>query len=114
MAARTDNDSHQDIDWTHAAQSYLNIDEAPSFITQHKQVAGQHTFTTTADPLNLQGKQLQVYTAVQQHSSAINPPPLRMIVSGTTGTGKSYLIHCLRLLLQHKLHVAAPTGVAGS
>lgn len=32
-----------------------------------------------------------------------------MIVSGTAGTGKSYLIHCLRLLLQDK---AAPTGVA--
>ena len=32
-----------------------------------------------------------------------------MIVSGTAGTGKLYLIHCLRLLLQDK---AAPTGVA--
>jgi hypothetical protein len=35
-----------------------------------------------------------------------------MIVSGTAGTGKSYLIHCLRLLLQHQLVVAAPTRVA--
>ena len=35
-----------------------------------------------------------------------------MIVSGTAGTGKSYLIHCLRLLLQNQLCVAAPTGVA--
>ena len=35
-----------------------------------------------------------------------------MIVSGTAGTGKSYLIHCLRLLLQCQLVVAAPTGVA--
>ena len=35
-----------------------------------------------------------------------------MIVSGTAGTGKSYLIHCLRLLIQHQLCVAAPTGVA--
>ena len=41
-----------------------------------------------------------------------DPQPLRMIVSGTAGTGKSYLIHCLRLLLQDKVHVAAPTGVA--
>ena len=38
--------------------------------------------------------------------------PLRMIISGTAGTGKSYLIHCLRLLLQDKVCVAAPTGVA--
>lgn len=42
-----------------------------------------------------------------------NPPPLRMIVSGTAGTGKSYLINCLRLLLGDKVCVAAPTGVAG-
>jgi len=28
------------------------------------------------------------------------------------GKGKSYLIHCLRLLLQHQPMVAAPTGVA--
>ena len=67
----------------------------------------------------LHGKQLQVYTIVQQHQSAINPSPsainpspLRMIVSSTAGTGKSYLIHCLRLLLQRQLMVAAPTGVA--
>ena len=40
------------------------------------------------------------------------PSPLRMIVSGTAGTGKSYLIHCLRLLLGDKVRVAAPTGVA--
>ena len=33
-------------------------------------------------------------------------------MSGTAGTGKSYLIHCLRLLLKDKVHVLAPTGVA--
>ena len=103
-------DSQQDIDWTLASQSYPNLEEAPSFISQQRQVAGEHVFTTSADPQNLQGKQLQVYTAVQQHHNAV--PPLRMIVSGTAGTGKSYLIHCLRLLLQHQLRVAAPTGVA--
>ena len=105
-------DSQQDIDWTLASQSYPNVEEAPSFISQLRQAAGEHVFTTSADLQNLQGKQLQVYTAVQQHHDAVNPPPLWMIVSGTAGTGKSYLIHCLRLLLQHQLRVAAPTGVA--
>ena len=105
-------DSQQDIDWTQAAQTYPNVEEAPSFISQQRQAAGQHIFTTSADPQNLQGKQLQVYTTVQQHYKAVNPPPLGMIISGTAGTGKSYLIHCLRLLLQHQLCVAAPTGVA--
>ena len=105
-------DTQEDIEWTQAAQSYPNIDEAPSFISQQRQAARQHVFTTTANPANLQGKQLQVYTIIQQHQSAVNPPPLRMIVSGRAGTGKSYLIHCLRLLLQLHLMVAAPTGVA--
>ena len=105
-------DTQGDIDWTQAARSYPNVDEAPSFISQQRQAAGQHVFTTTANPANLQVKQLQAYTIVQQHPSATSPPPLRMIVSGTAGTGKSYLIHCLRLLLQHQLMVAAPTGVA--
>ena len=105
-------DSQQDVDWTQAAQSYPNVEEAPSFISQQRQAAGERVFTTSADPQYLQGKQLQVYATVQQHHDAVNPPPLWMIVSGTAGTGKSYLIHCLQLLLQHQLSVAAPTGVA--
>ena len=105
-------DSQDDIDWTQTAQSYPNLEEAPSFLSQQRQAAGEHMFTTSANPQNLHGKQLQVYTTVQQHYEAVNPPPLRMIVSGTAGTGKSYLINCLRLFLQHQLRVAAPTGVA--
>ena len=105
-------DTQEDIDWTASTQSYPNIDEAPSFISQQRQASGQHVFTTTVNPANLQGKQLQVYTIVQQHYTANCPPPLRMIVSGTAGTGKSYLINCLRPLLQHQVVVAAPTGVA--
>ena len=35
-----------------------------------------------------------------------------MIVSGTTGTGKSYLINCIRLFVQENGVVTAPTGVA--
>ena len=106
------NASQQDVDWTSAVQSYPNVEGAPSFIPKLRQRRRERVFTTTADPVYLQGKQLQVYTTVQQHRISINPPPLRMIVSGTAGTGKSYLIHCLQLLLQHQLCVAAPTGVA--
>ena len=55
---------------------------------------------------------MQVYNAVKLHFESNNTQPLHMIVSGTAGTGKSYLIHCLRLLLKNQLRVAAPTGVA--
>ena len=73
-----------------------------------------HTTSTLYYYAQLQGKQLKVYTIVCEHLhvKAEAPPPLLMIVSGTAGTGKSYLINCLRLLLQNKARVAAPTGVA--
>ena len=107
-----DTNSQPEIDWTHAAEAYPNLEEMPSFIAHQRESANQHAFTTTADPQQLQGKQLQAYTIVRQHMEAINPPPLKMIISGTAGTGKSYLINYLRLLLQNKVRVAGPTGVA--
>ena len=105
--------TQEDNYWTLAAQSYLDVDEAPSFIAQQRQTSAQYIFTPTANPANLQSSCRCIYTIVQQHHSATSPQPLWMIVSGTEGTGKSYLIHCLRLLLQHQVIVAAPTGVAG-
>ena len=107
-----DTSSQEDFNWTAAAQSYPNLEEAPTFITRNRQQAAPRTFTTSASPDNLQGRQLEVYTTVKDHFESDNPPPLRMIVTGTAGTGKSYLIQCIRLLLGDKLTVAAPTGVA--
>ena len=104
--------SQEGVDWTQAAQAYPNLEEMPTFITRHRDSAGEHSFTTSANPQHLQGKQLQAYALVREHAEAEAPPPLRMIVSGTAGTGKSYLIHCLRLLLKNRVRVAAPTGVA--
>ena len=40
-------DTQDGIDWTLAAHSYPNIEEAPSFISQQRQAAGQHVFTTS-------------------------------------------------------------------
>ena len=99
-------DTQDGIDWTLAAHSYPNIEEAPSFISQQRQAAGQHVFTTST----CRGSSSRCTPS----SSTTSQPtaPLRMIVSSTAGTGKSYLIHCLRLLLQRQLLVAAPTGVA--
>ena len=39
-------DTQEDVDWTLAAQSYPNIDEAPSFIAQQRQAAGKHVFNS--------------------------------------------------------------------
>ena len=107
-----DSSSQEDFNWTAAAQAYPNLEEAPTFIARNRQQAAPHTFTTSASPDSLQGCQLEVYTTVKDHFESNSPPPLRMVVTGTAGTGKSYLILCIRLLLGDALKVAAPTGVA--
>ena len=104
-----------DCDWSLAARAYTELREMPSYIAQQRQeFVAQSALTTTAHASHLQGKQLQAYTAVRDHSESSDPnrPSLRMVVSGTAGTGKSYLIQCLKLLLKDRLCVAAPTGVA--
>ena len=102
-----------DYSWLASSMVYSNIDEMPTFISRYRQSAHQRPFTTTADPSKLQGKQLAAYNLVKHHQESNDvSSPLRMIISGTAGTGKSYLIHCLRLLLRDKLRVVAPTGVA--
>ena len=101
-----------DHNWSASSASYPNLEEFPTFITRQRESVQQRPFTTTADPSCLQGKQLATYKLVKDHIQGNNSTPLRMIVSGTAGTGKSYLIHCLRLLLQHKVRVVAHTGVA--
>ena len=109
------NDTHgEDVDWLEAGRAYPNLEETPRFIIKHKesQVGMASTCTHTNDPQLLQGKQLHVYREVQAHLEGGGIDPLHMIVSGTAGTGKSFLIGCLRALLTNKVRVVAPTGVA--
>jgi len=105
-------DLDETVDWTHSAQLYGSLDEIPSFISNQRQIFTQQSFNSNADFTLLQGKQLQAYQSVLQHYQNGAQPPLRMIISGTAGTGKSFLINCLKLLLLENLRVCAPTGVA--
>ena len=108
----SDSTSHTDVDWTEAAKAYSNLHEMATFVSRHKEAALPQLFTTTADIQQLQSKQRKVYDLVYDHLHGVNLQPLHMIISGTAGTGKSYLINCLRLLLQNTVQVMAPTGVA--
>ena len=92
------NDIHssQEVDWTAAGRQYSNLNKVE------------------VDPSKLQGKQLEAYNIVKCHyfSHQQQRTSLKMIVSGTAGTGKSYLIWCLQKLLGDHVCVTAPTGVA--
>uniref|UniRef100_A0A1X7T4W5 ATP-dependent DNA helicase n=1 Tax=Amphimedon queenslandica TaxID=400682 RepID=A0A1X7T4W5_AMPQE len=104
------NTTKEEHDWAEAARSCPDINNAP--ISLLKEDNTPTPFTTSATPDNLQGRQLYVYTTVKQHSESNSQEPLHIIINGTAGTGKSYLIKCLRLLLGGSVRVAAPTGVA--
>ncbi len=102
----------EQVDKCAAANAYPRLEESPSFIASNKEMFEVTTLhTNSADPEKLQGKQLQVYQVVDEHLQQVDAEPLKLVVSGTAGTGKSYLIHCLKQLLKQKLWVAAPTGV---
>ncbi len=105
-------DSEQ-VDWCLAANAYPNLEEAPYFLARQRETFEVTSFhSSSVDPGDLQGKQLQAYQLVEEHLKQVSAGPLRMVVSGTAGTGKSYLIHCLKQLLKDKVKVVAPTGVA--
>ncbi len=84
------------VDWTAAAKQYDNVGEMPSFVAQLRQCANMLSATSIkVDSSKLQGKQLAVFDVVNKHFSCRNQQqPLKMIVSGTAGTGKSYLMRC--------------------
>ena len=75
--------SNDEFDWMSAAQLYPNIEEAPTFITRHRQTAVERDFTTSATPDDLQGRQLDVYTTVKDHYESSDPDSLHIIVNGT-------------------------------
>lgn len=103
--------SEEDFDRTAAAQSYPNLEEAPTFISRNRQGAGPHTFTTSVNSNNLQGHQLEVYTIVKDHFETAAPLTLWMIIAGgTASTGKSYLIYCITLLPGNTVKVSSPSS----
>ena len=102
-----------EVDWSPAGKQYNNLQKMPSFIAQHSQHFVNLSFETEAEAQNLKGKQHEAYQIVYNHyHDKLQGSPLRMIISGTAGTGKSYLIKCLKKLLGNYLCVTAPTGGA--
>ncbi|XP_059064096.1 uncharacterized protein LOC131856356 [Cryptomeria japonica] len=84
------------------------------------QHASMQISTQDTQKIQLSPKQkVALDIVLQHHNKQFATTPLRMIVQGTAGTGKSFLIDCIRKQLnisttvkQNPLLVLAPTGVA--
>lgn len=103
------NEQHDNVNWCEAAESLppAILQACPSWIrAQRSDEVSSSQWSrpmSTVDTCTLNTKQRRAYNIVSEHLNrerlGLNPPPLRMIVSGTAGTGKSYLISSIANLL---------------
>ena len=102
-----------DHDWCQSGRQFALLEDAANFVQQQRQ---QHQSTDVPDNQStaaLNAKQQRAFDIVRQHAETEgSAEPLRLLILGTAGTGKSYLINQLKRLLGHRLLVLAPTGVA--
>ncbi|XP_065837259.1 ATP-dependent DNA helicase pif1-like [Oscarella lobularis] len=104
--------------WSEKLAQFPPLSEAPKFVTEarKKSTLSKKDLVAAADSSLLQGNQKLAYDIVRSHNeltkSGFECKPLRMIVCGSAGTGKSYLINCIKEMLGSECILAAPTGVA--
>ena len=65
-----------------------------------------------ADQALFNQQQREVYNHITHHYDHNIAEPPRLLILGTAGTGKSYVIKCLQQVLHNFCTVLAPTGVA--
>lgn len=85
------------------------------------------TATTSAQPLSLNEKQRLAVCSVRRHADQLGayraavdqglelpalPEPLRMVLAGTAGTGKTVTNEMVRQMGAHRFKLMAPTGCA--
>ena len=118
-----DNEAQQlndNFDWLAESDPFHHlIQPSRSFLLESKQAAEnnvepQPQLQNHYNPDQLNAEQRQVFDAVLQHMQQHDAPPLSMLVLGTAGTGKSFLINCLSQLLHNSVTILAPTGVAAA
>ena len=113
-----------DYDWTEAARAYTPdiLGECPRWITAHRQEAREspNPSLRQLQPVNLQllSREQQIaYDTVCRHHRSFTageaPQPLHMIICGTAGTGKSFLITAIAHTLGDTCLLTGTTGLAG-
>ena len=119
------NQSHDWINNTRKRYSNTDLMEADTFVSRvSTDWQGNELVTETLDYQTLNEKQKLVFKRIESHYDDIlkdnQTEPLRIIVMGTAGTGKTYLINAIRGRLREMtgvrfkspVLVLAPTGVA--
>lgn len=58
-------------------------------------------------------EQKLVFNIIQHHHASETLKPLHMLITGTAGTGKSFVLRCVNKELKSDAHLCATTGSAG-
>ena len=102
--------------WHQVYQYFTNdeINAMPTWINREKNKNSAHHSCETRiiDTSTFSRMQQVAYQIVSNHFASGEQNPLRFLIMGVAGTGKSYLIDSLRNLLQEKCKVLAYTGKA--
>ena len=119
------NQNDADVDWSLSA-NLLPQDillECPTWIPTQRQAAREQPSLSTSrlpdevDPSCFNTQQHIAYETINQHytayTSGYKPLPLHMIIYGTAGTGKSFLIRAMAQLLGSACLLTGTTGIAG-
>jgi ATP-dependent DNA helicase PIF1 len=110
------------FNWDQSMVSNDVAEEAIHFIKIAKSRGDivENSLSTIPSPTSLSEKQRQAFEIILRHSVEYeHREPLHMIIQGTAGTGKSFLIHCISHALSASvanghspLLLLAPTGIA--
>ena len=112
------------VDWSAAAQTFPPevLQESPSWVKLKRQENSDNSLSpwyrhlppVSTSTLNVQQK--IAYDIIchhhQQLDADLSPTPLHMIISGTAGTGKSYLISAIAHALGNLCLLTGTTGMA--
>jgi len=90
------------------------IIQGKTFIEDESKIEHDETSTDAVDVSHLAEEQKIAYRTVYDHFEKKEKQPLHMILHGTAGTGKSYILKALKHIIKDAFHITATTGLAAS
>ena len=119
--------SHENLqfDWTETARAMppALLRQSANWITKGRNEALEDPSVLnrrqqqTVDPARLNRQQMLAYNILASHHAALNgatpPEPLQVIITGTAGSGKSYLTNAIKAPLGDTCILTGTTGLAG-